>query len=198
MSMETNLHGRLRNTSLPYSHGLLPVFDAVVNSIHAIEEAGLASGGGRITVEILRKTGTGQLDFDGAQKKRGPDASEDIVGFKVIDNGIGFNDDNMKSFNTLDSEYKADKGCRGVGRLLWLKAFDGAHVSSTYGDETDNIKSRTFVFNAHSGVSKEKMANAPADATASTCVHLTGFRGRYREGSNKTARTIANSLFEHW
>jgi len=38
MSMKTNLSGRLRNTSLPASHGLMPLFEAVVNSIHSIEE----------------------------------------------------------------------------------------------------------------------------------------------------------------
>jgi hypothetical protein len=40
MSLQTNLKGRLRNTSLPKSHGLMPVFEAVVNSIHSIEEKG--------------------------------------------------------------------------------------------------------------------------------------------------------------
>jgi hypothetical protein len=29
----------------------------------------------------------------------------------------------MLSFETLDSDHKARLGCRGVGRLLWLKAF---------------------------------------------------------------------------
>jgi len=195
--METNFPGRLRNTSLPYNRGLLPVFDAVVNSIHSIEEAGLSSQNGTITVEILRKVTTRQFDFDEEQKKRGPDACEDIISFKVIDNGIGFNDANMKSFNTLDSEYKADKGCRGVGRLLWLKAFEKAVVNSIYKDETDAFKSQTFVFNAASGVIDEKISNAPSGAARSTCVHLNGFRQRYRESSNKTIRTIANSLFEH-
>ena len=38
MSLQTNLKGRLRNTSLPKNHGLMPVFEAVVNSIHSIEE----------------------------------------------------------------------------------------------------------------------------------------------------------------
>lgn len=61
MSMETNLQGRLRNTSLPYNHGLLPMFEAVVNSIHSIEEAGLALHDGNITVEIIRDA---QQDLD--------------------------------------------------------------------------------------------------------------------------------------
>lgn len=38
MSLQTNLQGRLRNTSLPKSHGRMPAFEAVVNSFHSIEE----------------------------------------------------------------------------------------------------------------------------------------------------------------
>jgi hypothetical protein len=197
MGMGTNLRGRLRNTSLPYGRGLLPLFDGVINSIQSIEEAGLSSNGGRITVEIVRKAKTGQFEFEGEQKKRGPDACEDIVGFKVTDNGIGFNDANLESFKTLDSEYKAGKGCRGIGRLLWLKAFEQVIVDSTYRDEADALRSRTFVFNAASGVTKEKTLTAQDDAPRATCVHLVGFDKRYREASNKTARAIANSLFEH-
>lgn len=45
MSLQTNLKGRLRNTSLPKSHGLMPVFEAVVNSIHSIEEKGNSDTG---------------------------------------------------------------------------------------------------------------------------------------------------------
>ena len=40
MSLQTNLKGRLRNTTLPKSHGLMPVFEAVVTSIYSIEEKG--------------------------------------------------------------------------------------------------------------------------------------------------------------
>lgn len=38
MSLQANLKGRLRITSLLKSHGLIPVFEVVVNSIHSIEK----------------------------------------------------------------------------------------------------------------------------------------------------------------
>lgn len=196
MSMETNLQGRLRNTSLPYNHGLLPLFEAVVNSIHSIEEAGLSSSSGNITVEIIRNTQQA-FDFGGSSKKRGPDAYKDILGFKITDNGIGFTEPNIKSFLTLDSEYKAEKGGRGVGRLLWLKAFEKVNVSSIYKDANGNHKLRSFIFTAASGVSEEKSSDSPPGSQSSTCIHLDGFGKRYREASYKTVRAIANSLFEH-
>ena len=36
--MHSELNGRLRNTYLPYNKGLMPVYEAVINSIEAIED----------------------------------------------------------------------------------------------------------------------------------------------------------------
>jgi hypothetical protein len=38
MSLDTNLHGRLRNTILTLNNGLVLLFEDVVNGIHAVEE----------------------------------------------------------------------------------------------------------------------------------------------------------------
>ncbi|MDD2236915.1 MAG: ATP-binding protein, partial [Kiritimatiellae bacterium] len=81
MSMETNLKGRLRNTSLPKSHGLMPLFEAVVITIHSIEELGLNSEEGRISVEIVRQP-QGQLNLQDGKKTPGREALENIMGFK--------------------------------------------------------------------------------------------------------------------
>ncbi len=54
MSMNTNLQGRLRNTPLPLSHGLFSLFEAVVNSIHAISMRNSAEKFGKIDIEIIR------------------------------------------------------------------------------------------------------------------------------------------------
>ena len=196
MSMETNLPGRLRNTSLPISHGLLPLFEAVVNSIHSIEEAGLPSDAGRISVQILRDAQQ-SLKFEDETTKAGFEPTEVMIGFRITDNGIGFNDANMRSFLTLDSEHKADKGGRGVGRLLWLKAFKRVNVTSTFKNESGEAKSRSFVFNGIGGVAEEKLEEAPLDSKNSTTVHLDGFEKRYQQASLKTAPSIANGLFEH-
>jgi hypothetical protein len=193
--MPTNLGGRLRNTSLPLTSALLPLFEAVVNSIHAIEEAGTSTDDGRISITIIRKAKQESLDLDDA-KKRGPDAREDIVGFRVDDNGIGFNDENMESFRTLDSEHKVQKGCRGIGRLLWLKAFKQVRVESTYCTSA-MLRLRTFTFSAVGGVSDEKDEAAPEGVSVKTSVSLDGFNTRYRDYAWKTSKTIADAIVEH-
>ena len=47
----------------------------------------------------------------------------DIHSFEITDNGAGFNDKNYVSFDIYGSDHKLEMGCKGVGRVLWLKAF---------------------------------------------------------------------------
>ena len=148
--MHTALEGRLRNTNLPYSKGLIPVFEAVINSIEAIEERSQAEGKTLSDYSI-------RLDIDRAtqlylEPKRGPRPEGDIEGFRITDDGVGFNDRNWESFRTLDSLHKVEKGCRGIGRLMWLKAFNNVEVRSTY-EESGAIRQRDFAFDMTNEVS---------------------------------------------
>ena len=196
MTMQTNLRGRLRNTSLPGSHGLLPLFETVVNSIHALEEAGVPTDDSCISVEIIR-SGQQEMAFDNMDAAVGRAPEKAIEGFKVTDNGPGFNQVNMASFMTLDSEYKAEKGGRGVGRLLWLKAFQSVEVASAYRDEDGDLKYRRFLFTAERGVEDIVATGDSPGPKRSTSVYLNGFKQEYRDRAAKTAAKIAESLLEH-
>jgi hypothetical protein len=175
---------------------MFPLFEAVVNSIHSIDELTAERDFGKITVEILRAPFQ-TLPFDGGKMKRGVPPSEEIVGFKIIDNGVGFHDRNMKSFATLDTDYKESQGCRGVGRLLWLKAFQSVTITSVYRDDAGSPMRRSFSFTATRGIEDEKKEACGPDDLPTTCVHLDGFHKIYREKSAKTPRTIASSILEH-
>ena len=188
MRIETNLRGRLRNTTLPKSSGLLPLFEAVVNSIHALEEAQAQPEQGLIRVVIEREPSLLDTDADGAV--RGRPASGDVIGFKVIDNGIGFTEANFESFMTLDSEYKAMKGGRGIGRLLWLKAFDQVRVASRFLNESDELKHRSFSFSP-SGITDAVVEDPRGEGQRETTVHLLGFEPSYRTLTRKTGDAIA-------
>ena len=125
MPIKTSLVGRLRNLQLSKSRALLPLFEAVVNSIHSIDERlgkdpSYSISASKIDIDIKYSS---QLSLD---KKQQPE----IIGFNIIDNGIGFEKSNYESFQTLDSLYKQAKGCHGIGRLLWLKAFENVNVES--------------------------------------------------------------------
>ena len=189
MSIQTNLAGRLRNTSLPYNHGLMPLFEAIINSIHSIEELNENFKKHLISVEINRSTQT-SLELDDAKEN-----NDVIDSFTITDTGIGFNDDNFTSFKLLDTDHKALKGCRGVGRLLWLKAFNKVVIDSTY-LLNGEYKRRKFNFTVKNGVSKPE-EQAILQAKHKTSVSLIGLEKSYRTASPKTLKSIAKSILEH-
>lgn len=188
MSLRTNLHGRLRNTNLPKSHGLQPVFETVVNSIHALEEKGNLNTTGKVVLSIIRYKNYAIEPIE--------EGASSIEGFTVEDNGIGFNDANFASFEMLDSEHKIDKGCKGVGRLLWLKAFKKVEINSLYKHAEDAYKSRVINFDAWEGV---KLVNTKEEdkQESKTLVRLLGFEKKYREASPKNIDSISSALLEH-
>ncbi|MBG5965300.1 ATP-binding protein [Proteus mirabilis] len=187
MSLQTNLKGRLRNTSLPKNHGLMPVFEAVVNSIHSIEEMDNLPDG-KIILRINRAT-QGILDLD--VKSQPP-----ITGFSITDNGCGFNEVNVKSFKTLDSDHKIDKGCRGVGRLMWLKVFGLVEVESHFFDIDGELKKRVFRFDDKSGIHDEKLVEVTSQQPG-TLIKLINFDESFRKQVPSKGQSIANQLLEH-
>lgn len=187
MSLQTNLKGRLRNTTLPKSHGLMPVFEAVVNSIHSIEEKGIHESG-KIVLRINRAT---QVGLNLGTKTLSP-----IVGFTIIDNGCGFDDANFKSFETLDSDHKITKGCRGVGRLMWLKVFDTVEIESHFSNDSTVLKKRSFRFDDKLGVHGESIVEPTTEKTG-TVISLIGFDEGFRKYVPAKALLIANQLLEH-
>ena len=189
MTISASLSGRLRNTSLPKSRALLPLFEAVVNAIQATDEEPLRGAKvPKIEITIIRGAQMPLLFDSGVQ--------EPITGFTVRDNGIGFDDENMRSFETLDSEYKSDKGCRGIGRLLWLKAFEKVEVSSHYADSNGTLKDREFTFTEASDVAYEPVRDSEELRTG-TEVRLIGFKPLYQQEAPKKALPIAKAILEH-
>ncbi|CDK65596.1 hypothetical protein [Morganella morganii IS15] len=165
----------------------MPVFEAVVNSIHSIEERG-NSDNGKIILRINRAA-QGSLDLDA--KSLPP-----IIGFSVTDNGCGFDEANFQSFETLDSDHKIDKGCRGVGRLMWLKVFDLVEVESHFIDGDGQLKKRVFRFDDKSGVHGEKVVET-TEQQSGTLVKLAGFDDNFRKQVPTKGQSIANQLLEH-
>lgn len=193
MALRTSLAGRVQNTTLPKSHALLPLLEAVVNGIQAIDARyGDDVGSGRLSVQILRDA---QDVIDLGNAGPGRASLNPIVGFSVHDNGVGFTPENMASFETLDSDYKAGIGCRGVGRLLWLKAFDRVDVQSTYCDDGGTLRGRHFRFSVAREVEPDAEPNSAADA--GSVVTLDGFKESFQKAAAKTVDAIAREVFEH-
>jgi hypothetical protein len=183
--VKVDLEGRVRNLTLGQHRALLPLFEAVVNSFDAIRECGEKRG--RILVSIER--GPAQMRTDGKEDP-GP-----ITGFAIEDNGVGFNADNLASFETTDTPWKRTHGGKGVGRLLWLKAFDRAEIESTYSLD-GGWRTRKFTFSLPSGV--VDVADAAASTlVAKTVVRLVGMKSQFQAHCPSTVQGVAQGLMEH-
>lgn len=193
--LDSELQGRLRNTQLPYHSAMIPLYEAVVNSIQSIEErCGVQNPDFRnhsIDV-IVHRTKQKPLIS-------GSVSIQPIEGFEVSDTGIGFTDDNWNSFNRLDSLHKIKKGCRGIGRLMWLKAFSKVEVQSTFWvAELKHCVTRNFNFDV--AYNKDQVDDPiKAGDAPGTIVKLHGFDAKYASHPKtpKSLEGIATGLLEH-
>ena len=193
--MRANVEGRIRNTYLPKAHPLLPLFEAVTNSIDAIEDANLKPNEGQIDILVLRQATLPLLQAkEPEQKFRSP-----IRGFEIQDNGVGFTDANYEAFNEADTQVKANRGGRGIGRFVWLKAFEKVAIDSTFRQNGRTLK-RAFEFapEAPDGIRNLTLSAASGADERRTIVRLVGFRDEYEKQAPRVATTIAQRLLEHF
>jgi len=184
--MKTDVAGRIKNMSLGASKPLLPLYEAVVNSIQAIEDAKPPHG--EIHIQIIRDTAH-------LLRESAPDLG-DITDFIVSDNGIGFDDNNYAAFETADTTYKAERGGKGIGRFLWLVAFENVEIESHFA-QTGVWKCRVFEFAPVGEGVRNMKVSTPENKRSTTTVRLKGFREKYRKQCPKRLDTIASRLIEH-
>lgn len=186
-----DLAGRVKNFDLPKTQPLIPLFEAVVNSIYAIEERQERENfQGKIEIQIVREAQE-VVDIEGVDN-----SINDIVGFNIIDNGIGLDENNMKSFLQSDSTYRAAKGGKGVGRFSWLKAFSCAQVESIYCDDDTWVK-RSFDFSLTNLDINDELIAVDDICENKTTVKLVDYLPMYQKHVNKNAETIATKIMQH-
>lgn len=183
--MFLDIRGRIRNVNLPASRPLMPLFEAVVNSIQAIEESGRE---GTIHIRILRDQNPTLIDIEKSNR--------DIIGFEIEDDGIGFNEQNFEAFSTSDTTYKADKGGKGVGRFVWLVAFEEVEIESTFRSD-DQFQTRRFKFVPRGDGIEDNVVSTAIESQERTVIRLKGFREKFQEMAPKKIETIGAYLVEH-
>ena len=191
----TNVRNRVNNLHLPKTKSLYPLFEVISNSIHAIDEAkeeGLAFDKGEIVVKILR------ISKDNILKEiSNTDDELPIDSFEITDNGIGLNENNYKSFQEFDSEYKKEIGGKGIGRLVCLKAFSKLVIKSNYRDN-GALKTRSFEFKKTvQGYSDFKEENAD-NGVQGTIVTLRSYHSPYRENTPISKVEVARDIIKHF
>jgi light-regulated signal transduction histidine kinase (bacteriophytochrome) len=125
-SLTGDILNRVRRLPKPSNaaEALQPLFEAVSNGMHAIEDLHLSDKGlVDITIENIKKPRE--------------------VKITITDNGIGLDAERFAAFLTTDTDFKSSRGGRGIGRLLWLDAFEHVHVVSVYRQDGQFLK-RSF------------------------------------------------------
>ena len=192
----TSISGKLRNTTLAKKRSLWALFEVISNSIHAIEERIEKEPNhvGQIKVKILR---SGQQTLaDNPQI----DASQyPITGFIVEDNGIGLNVENYSSFLTADTEKKIEKGAKGIGRFVCLKAFNNISYES-YFRHNEKYYYRSFDFKPiGNGIFKESGDEQDAGRNrVGTIVTLRNFIEGYEKWIPRDLEKLGTRIIEHF
>lgn len=185
LTFKEDLGGRIQNLALApsYENTLIPVFEAIMNSIHAVQDRfgddWVAKG--HIRVEVLRDDHGGPLSFS------------------IKDNGIGLNDTNLSSFRTYDSRHKLEKGGKGVGRLTWLKVFERAEIVSVFKRDGEPRK-RSFRFVLDNEEPLQSYTDTLSDdvSKTGTVLTLTNLRDGYRGQCPKKLETVAHKVIAHF
>jgi len=187
--MQIDIKGKINEKKLAYSNTLLPLFEAIVNSIQAIEEDS-ATKKGIIEIDIIRS----------AQKELVLSENEylpEIMDFVIKDNGVGFNENNYDSFNYAHSTYKYTKGGKGIGRFTWLRAFRKAEIESRF-KENGQWNLRKFGFEpTKKGIENHSLEQVNTTQERYTIVALRGLKSDYRKWCNNNPEDIALKIIEH-
>ena len=184
-----NIQGRLKNFHLPKNQPLIPLFEAIVNSIHAVNERHQLGEtfAGKIVIRIIREEQTTIVGYGELPS---------ITSFEIVDNGIGFNEPNLQSFMESDSTYKEALGGKGVGRFSWLVAFQKAEIESIYHEQTGYVR-RAFEFTPEQSEINDSLEDCETQKDNKTTIKLLNCMAPYSNNIPKRAQTIAMRIIQH-
>jgi hypothetical protein len=189
--VETSILGKVKNTQVSYSKPLTPLFEAISNSIDAIQEDN--TDGGRIDIEIIRD----ENQLFTSSESSGDRQLAEIKGFIIHDNGIGFNERNYHEFNIAETTYKAISGGKGVGRFTWLKTFNHVEIESHYFENGQHMR-RNFTFlNTEKGIEGHECKKEPGNRKE-TIVRLVDYEEIFRKRCHKRVDQIAAYIVEEF
>ncbi|HCW07856.1 MAG TPA: hypothetical protein DGG95_10895, partial [Cytophagales bacterium] len=196
LAARSNIANKIRNTHLPRTKPLMPLFEVISNSIHAIAEARKAkqlTGNGEVKIRIIRNGDPATL----AQLKEIDEYP--IKSFEVVDNVIGLNDENLNFFIETDTDHKIEIGGKGVGRFICLKAFQFMKVESCFSNGDGKVF-REFEFrNTKEGFHSPREEKPASNGRAiGTKVILTNYKEEYQKHVAHALRDVAREIILHF
>ncbi len=182
--MKFNFKNRVRNFKFSTSDVFVPLYEAIINSMQAIDEKGNYDEA-KIDIKISRDS------------YRIAGFTSGIFSIEITDNGIGFVEHNYDSFCTSDSDYKFEIGGKGVGRINWLKSFEMVYIDSVY-EENGKRYERSFNFNVDDEIHNVQFQEVDDTIPLQTKITLYNLNQEYRNVTEISLKEIAGKILEHF
>jgi hypothetical protein len=182
--MPMSLEGVVANFGLGVRDGIwYALFEALSNSIQSIYLNKVNNG--IIDIIIQRESELGVDNTIG-----------EINNIIITDNGVGFNEQNFSNFKR---GYTTSKdGCKGIGRISFLKVFDKATILSFYKGADDNTYKLEFDFSTKTDLETIKPMKVDKKEKIRTQIVLTKCKQKYKKWSRKEANDIKAMIQEHF
>ncbi|MBP7779932.1 MAG: ATP-binding protein [Burkholderiaceae bacterium] len=166
---------------------MMPLFEAISNAIDAIEE----HKDGFLNHAIrIRLVATHDLAHQGG------DEVLVLDGFDISDDGVGFDDGNLASFQEAHTLSKVKVGGKGVGRFTFLKVFSNVHIRSVF-QRQDETLLREFDFSiAEELKGADKVT--PVKETRGTALSMRGMENKFKGGWPHDPAIIAERILAHF
>ncbi len=185
----------LNNHELQRSQFLQPLYEAVENAFQSLDDNVLGSA--HVTVIVHRKQDQSTMTF-GSDGDRIASAPE-IESVEVIDDGVGFTDENWTAFETISTSHRKTLGGKGMGRLLFCVPFKHVDISSTY-DDNGKRRKRTFTISAKrvQGTSAAVAVDVSAKVDRKTVVKFEKPTAEMKKTFPKSADVLARRFVKHF
>jgi hypothetical protein len=185
--MLANIKGLVERLDLTPAKAMMPLFEGISNAIDAIEEHG--DGFFKHAIRIRLVAGRDLTH-------QGGDETLLIDGFDITDDGVGFHDQNLASFEEAHTLSKVKLGGKGVGRFSFLKVFASVHVDSIFQRGQERLL-RVFDFSIDDEL-KGADDLQPTEGPLGTTVSARCMAARYRIGWPSDPVVIANRIVAHF
>lgn len=143
-----------------------------------------------ITNAIIAGANKIKCDFNALERLLGDDGKtivrKKVDTITISDNGNGFTDDNYKAFCTYRTDQHKDMGCKGVGRLIYLKVYEDATFRSELCNEQE-IRSFKFIREFDTNKLQKESARVSSNSTE---IKLSRLTLQYRNPQKQTDRRI--------
>ena len=185
--MLANLKGLVDRLELSQAKAMMPLFEAISNAIDAIEEHRDGFSGHLICIRLIAAHDL---------SRQGGDEVLVLDGFDISDDGLGFDDGNLASFQEAHTLSKVKVGGKGVGRFTFLKVFSNVHIRSVFQRQGETLL-REFDFSIADELKGADIVTPTKEALGTT-LSMRGMDAKFKGGWPHDPAIIAERILAHF